>query len=181
MRNYYRCTANGKPSLQMFVSAGHRFRSIIDDAWWFGSVESQEPLQPEYPDSLFQCYVVRYSLMMSENVLVFFIGCVETLQKHALSYRWDNAEREKMSPWDMEPIPQEGNDLLFMSSDVKPANHALLWTDGVIDNPQLRSQSMLRIVFRSQRTSFSRCCTPHRRASGGYTHEMTSVSESLPP
>ncbi|XP_037323684.2 bromodomain and WD repeat-containing protein 3 isoform X2 [Pungitius pungitius] len=56
---------------------GMRFRSIIDDAWWFGSVEDQEPLQPEYPDSLFQCYAVK----------------------------WDNGEREKLSPWDMEPIP----------------------------------------------------------------------------
>ncbi|TNN79212.1 Bromodomain and WD repeat-containing protein 3 [Liparis tanakae] len=58
---------------------GMRFRSIIDDAWWFGSVEDQEPLQPEYPDSLFQCFAVK----------------------------WDNGEREKMSPWDMEPIPEE--------------------------------------------------------------------------
>uniref|UniRef100_A0A096M3M4 Bromodomain and WD repeat domain containing 3 n=1 Tax=Poecilia formosa TaxID=48698 RepID=A0A096M3M4_POEFO len=58
---------------------GMRFRSIIDDAWWFGSVEDQEPLQLEYPDSLFQCYAVK----------------------------WDNGEREKMSPWDMEPIPEE--------------------------------------------------------------------------
>uniref|UniRef100_A0AAY4EPM8 Bromo domain-containing protein n=1 Tax=Denticeps clupeoides TaxID=299321 RepID=A0AAY4EPM8_9TELE len=58
---------------------GIRFRSIIDDAWWFGSVESQQPLETEYPDSLFQCYVVR----------------------------WDNGEREKMSPWDIEPIPEE--------------------------------------------------------------------------
>uniref|UniRef100_A0A8C5F4Z3 Bromo domain-containing protein n=1 Tax=Gadus morhua TaxID=8049 RepID=A0A8C5F4Z3_GADMO len=58
---------------------GMRFRSIIDDAWWFGSVEDQEPLQLEYPDSLFQSYAVR----------------------------WDNEEQEKMSPWDMEPIPEE--------------------------------------------------------------------------
>uniref|UniRef100_A0A667XY88 Bromodomain and WD repeat domain containing 3 n=1 Tax=Myripristis murdjan TaxID=586833 RepID=A0A667XY88_9TELE len=58
---------------------GMRFRSIIDDAWWFGSVEDQQPLQPEYPDSLFQCYAVK----------------------------WDNGEREKMSPWDMELIPEE--------------------------------------------------------------------------
>ncbi|XP_067852945.1 bromodomain and WD repeat-containing protein 3 isoform X2 [Heptranchias perlo] len=57
--------------------AGDKFRSIIDDAWWFGSVESQHPFQPEYPDSLFQCYNV----------------C------------WDNNELEKMSPWDMEQIP----------------------------------------------------------------------------
>uniref|UniRef100_A0A7M4G0H3 PH-interacting protein n=1 Tax=Crocodylus porosus TaxID=8502 RepID=A0A7M4G0H3_CROPO len=56
---------------------GDRFRSIIDDAWWFGTIESQEPLQPDYPDSLFQCYNV----------------C------------WDNGDTEKMSPWDMELIP----------------------------------------------------------------------------
>lgn len=55
-----------------------RFRSIIDDAWWFGTVVRQEPYQPQYPDSHFQCYVVR----------------------------WDNTETEKLSPWDMEPIPE---------------------------------------------------------------------------
>uniref|UniRef100_A0A8C2DLQ5 Bromodomain and WD repeat domain containing 3 n=1 Tax=Cyprinus carpio TaxID=7962 RepID=A0A8C2DLQ5_CYPCA len=58
---------------------GQHFRSIIDDAWWFGTVECQEPFESEYPDSLFQCYIVR----------------------------WDNGEREKMSPWDIEPIPEE--------------------------------------------------------------------------
>ncbi|XP_043542905.1 PH-interacting protein [Chiloscyllium plagiosum] len=58
---------------------GDRFRSVIDDAWWFGTIESQEPLQPEYPDSLFQCYNV----------------C------------WDNGDTEKMSPWDMEVIPHD--------------------------------------------------------------------------
>ncbi|XP_075718167.1 PH-interacting protein isoform X3 [Rhinoderma darwinii] len=58
-------------------SIGDRFRSVIDDAWWFGTIESQEPLQPDYPDSLFQCYNV----------------C------------WDNGDTEKMSPWDMEVIP----------------------------------------------------------------------------
>ncbi|CAL1573733.1 unnamed protein product [Knipowitschia caucasica] len=58
---------------------GMRFRSIIDDAWWFGTIEDQEPLQLEYPDSLFQCFAVK----------------------------WDNGECEKMSPWDMEPIPEE--------------------------------------------------------------------------
>nr|XP_028583028.1 bromodomain and WD repeat-containing protein 1 isoform X4 [Podarcis muralis] len=54
-----------------------RFRSIIDDAWWFGTVLSQEPYQPQYPDSPFQCYSVK----------------------------WDNGETERLSPWDMEPIP----------------------------------------------------------------------------
>ncbi|XP_069802237.1 bromodomain and WD repeat-containing protein 1 [Dendropsophus ebraccatus] len=56
---------------------GDRFRSIIDDAWWFGTVVGQEPYQAEYPDSLFQCYTVK----------------------------WDNGEREKLSPWDMDVIP----------------------------------------------------------------------------
>ncbi|XP_029026546.1 bromodomain and WD repeat-containing protein 3 isoform X2 [Betta splendens] len=54
-----------------------RFRSVIDDAWWFGTIVCQEPYQPEYPDSLFQCFKVR----------------------------WDNGETEKLSPWDVEPIP----------------------------------------------------------------------------
>ncbi|KAG7509476.1 PH-interacting protein [Solea senegalensis] len=58
---------------------GDRFRSVIDDAWWFGTIESQEPYQTQYPDSLFQCYNV----------------C------------WDNGDTEKMSPWDMEPIPDD--------------------------------------------------------------------------
>uniref|UniRef100_A0A8C8SGG3 Bromodomain and WD repeat domain containing 1 n=1 Tax=Pelusios castaneus TaxID=367368 RepID=A0A8C8SGG3_9SAUR len=57
--------------------ASDRFRSIIDDAWWFGTVLGQEPYQSQYPDSHFQCYSVK----------------------------WDNGEIEKLSPWDMEPIP----------------------------------------------------------------------------
>uniref|UniRef100_A0A8C0ZHC6 Bromodomain and WD repeat-containing protein 1 n=1 Tax=Cyanistes caeruleus TaxID=156563 RepID=A0A8C0ZHC6_CYACU len=57
--------------------ASDRFRSIIDDAWWFGTVLGQEPYQPQYPDSHFQCYSVK----------------------------WDNGEIEKLSPWDMEPVP----------------------------------------------------------------------------
>ncbi|KAM4742969.1 bromodomain and WD repeat-containing protein 3 [Anableps anableps] len=56
-----------------------RFRSVIDDAWWFGTIVCQEPYQPEYPDSLFQCFKVR----------------------------WDNGESEKLSPWDVEPIQED--------------------------------------------------------------------------
>lgn len=59
--------------------AGDRFRSIIDDAWWMGTIESQAPLQREFPDSMFQCFIVA----------------------------WDNGETERMSPWDFEPI--DGN------------------------------------------------------------------------
>nr|XP_061806250.1 PH-interacting protein [Nerophis lumbriciformis] len=60
---------------------GDRFRSVIDDAWWFGTIESHEPYQQQYPDSLFLCYNV----------------C------------WDNGDTEKMSPWDMELIPDEAS------------------------------------------------------------------------
>ncbi|KAK0064368.1 bromodomain and WD repeat-containing protein 3 [Biomphalaria pfeifferi] len=55
---------------------GLRFRSMIDDQWWMGAIKSQEPLCPDYPDSLYQCFNVQ----------------------------WDNGEHEKLSPWDMEPI-----------------------------------------------------------------------------
>ncbi|CAL1534125.1 unnamed protein product [Lymnaea stagnalis] len=55
---------------------GTRFRSMIDDQWWMGAIKSQEPLSPDYPDSLYQCFNVQ----------------------------WDNGEHEKLSPWDMEPI-----------------------------------------------------------------------------
>lgn len=53
-----------------------RFRSMIDDAWWMGTIAEQFPFQEEYPDSMFQCFLVH----------------------------WDNGETEKISPWDMEPI-----------------------------------------------------------------------------
>uniref|UniRef100_A0A8C5M0Z6 Bromodomain and WD repeat domain containing 1 n=1 Tax=Leptobrachium leishanense TaxID=445787 RepID=A0A8C5M0Z6_9ANUR len=61
--------------------AGDKFRSIIDDAWWFGTVVSQEPYQADYPDSLFQCYTVQ----------------------------WDNSEMERLSPWDMDLVPDDVN------------------------------------------------------------------------
>ncbi|CAL1586002.1 unnamed protein product [Knipowitschia caucasica] len=62
-------------------SIGDRFRSVIDDAWWFGTIESQEPFQHQYQDSLFLCYSV----------------C------------WDNGDTERMSPWDMEPVPDDAS------------------------------------------------------------------------
>ncbi|CAH1798894.1 unnamed protein product [Owenia fusiformis] len=55
---------------------GMRFRSMIDDCWWMGKIDSHEPYQEEYPDSQFQCLLVT----------------------------WDNREKERMSPWDLEPI-----------------------------------------------------------------------------
>ncbi|KAJ8027105.1 Bromodomain and WD repeat-containing protein 3 [Holothuria leucospilota] len=55
---------------------GDRFRAVIDDKWWLGAIENKVPLEAEHPDSLFQCFPVR----------------------------WDNEEAERMSPWDLEPI-----------------------------------------------------------------------------
>ncbi|XP_022081938.1 PH-interacting protein-like isoform X2 [Acanthaster planci] len=59
--------------------AGDRFRSMIDDAWWLGTIVDQQPFQVDCPDSFFQCYNVA----------------------------WDNGETEKMSPWDLEPIDED--------------------------------------------------------------------------
>uniref|UniRef100_A0A8C7HGD3 Bromodomain and WD repeat domain containing 1 n=1 Tax=Oncorhynchus kisutch TaxID=8019 RepID=A0A8C7HGD3_ONCKI len=53
--------------------------NVFYDAWWFGIIVCQEPYQPEYPDSHFQCFKVR----------------------------WDNGETEKLSPWDVEAIPED--------------------------------------------------------------------------
>ncbi|KAF2360852.1 Bromodomain, partial [Trinorchestia longiramus] len=55
---------------------GDRFRCIIDDAWWLGTVSRRELPSRECPESLFMTYFVT----------------------------WDNGETEKLSPWDMEPI-----------------------------------------------------------------------------
>lgn len=52
------------PKVIYFLSyVDDRFRSVIDDAWWFGTIVCQEPYQPEYPDSLFQCFKVRWETM----------------------------------------------------------------------------------------------------------------------
>ncbi len=58
---------------------GDRFRSMIDDKWWIGQIESHQPLSRDFPDSLFMCFKVR----------------------------WDNSEYEFMSPWDLEPIDED--------------------------------------------------------------------------
>lgn len=33
---------------------------MIDDAWWFGTIASQSPYEAIYPDSMFQCFIVKY-------------------------------------------------------------------------------------------------------------------------
>ncbi|XP_052241692.1 bromodomain and WD repeat-containing protein 3-like isoform X2 [Dreissena polymorpha] len=87
-------------------AAGCRFRSIIDDSWWMGIIEEQIPFQEEYPDSLFQCFKVR----------------------------WDSTDKEFLSPWDLEPVderrsldlvPGSIHDLIgkFIESCCKLFNH----------------------------------------------------------
>lgn len=55
---------------------GDRFRALIDDLWWEGELESREPLNADLPQSMFQCYKVR----------------------------WPNGDEDRMSPWDLERI-----------------------------------------------------------------------------
>jgi bromodomain and WD repeat domain-containing protein 1/3 len=53
-----------------------RFRCIIDDNWYFGTIEAKKPYQDEYPDSDFLC----------------------------LKITWDSGDQEHLSPWDLEPL-----------------------------------------------------------------------------
>ncbi|XP_044740544.1 bromodomain and WD repeat-containing protein 3 isoform X3 [Chrysoperla carnea] len=57
----------------------NRFRCMIDDGWWLGTIESQNPINDSFPDSPFMCFRVR----------------------------WDNGEYEHMSPWDLEPVNED--------------------------------------------------------------------------
>ncbi|MGH0175634.1 UNVERIFIED_CONTAM: hypothetical protein FKN15_071060 [Acipenser sinensis] len=104
---------------------GDRFRSVIDDAWWFGTIESREPFQAQYPDSSFQCYNVCWDNGDTEKMSPWdmeiipndeFLHISNTdfhVAVIAVNRRprgWDNGDTEKMSPWDMEIIP---NDAVF--------------------------------------------------------------------
>lgn len=84
-----------------------RFRSIIDDNWYFGVIESKTPFQEEYPKSYFQC----------------------------LNVFWDSSDKEALSPWDLEPlcgvnarktkpvasaaVPENGEGLAVTSEEIK--------------------------------------------------------------
>ncbi|XP_066145385.1 PH-interacting protein isoform X1 [Euwallacea fornicatus] len=58
--------------------AGDRFRCMIDDNWWIGAITCKSPASELYPESVFMCYEIV----------------------------WTNGEKERMSPWDMEPIDE---------------------------------------------------------------------------
>lgn len=57
---------------------GDEFRSIIDEKWWFGTIDEQMPPNEQFPQSLFQCFKVH----------------------------WASGDQEHMSPWDLEPIDE---------------------------------------------------------------------------
>ena len=55
---------------QVYISsvwlAGVRFRCMIDDAWWTGTIAAISAFQAEYPDSMFQCLQVQW--VMTDTV-----------------------------------------------------------------------------------------------------------------
>ena len=53
-----------------------RFRCIIDDFWYLGTIDATKPFKEEYPDSPFQC----------------------------LQVTWDSKDVELLSPWDVEQV-----------------------------------------------------------------------------
>lgn len=57
----------------LWFCVGDRFRSVIDDAWWFGTIESQGPYQSQYSDSLFLCYNVWYEHCL--YLIYLLLGC----------------------------------------------------------------------------------------------------------
>eukprot|EP00117_Sycon_ciliatum_P015927 scpid27733/ scgid1934/ Bromodomain and WD repeat-containing protein 1; WD repeat-containing protein 9 len=65
-----------KEALECQWKAGDHFRSMIDGQYWTGTILERRPFQADHPDSLWQCYDVR----------------------------WDGGETELLSPWDMERI-----------------------------------------------------------------------------
>jgi bromodomain and WD repeat domain containing protein 1/3 len=41
---------------------GEQFRCLIDDSWWIGTIEAQNAVDLDFPDSPFQCFQVRIIL-----------------------------------------------------------------------------------------------------------------------
>jgi hypothetical protein len=53
-----------------------RFRCLIDDSWYFGTIESKKPFEEKFPDCEFQSLLIK----------------------------WDSNETDALSPWDLDPI-----------------------------------------------------------------------------
>jgi bromodomain and WD repeat domain containing protein 1/3 len=48
---------------------GEQFRCLIDDSWWIGTIEAQNAVDLDFPDSPFQCFQVsRFTI--SRNFLI---------------------------------------------------------------------------------------------------------------
>ena len=47
-----------------FFLIGDSFRSMIDDQYWQGTIVDRTPFDEAEPDSLWQCFSVRYVLML---------------------------------------------------------------------------------------------------------------------
>ena len=62
------------------ISSYSRYRCQIEDSWWYGTVLGVNPFDPNIPDSPFLS-----------------ILCL-----------WDSGEEERLSPWDLDPIPEGG-------------------------------------------------------------------------
>ncbi|XP_053623119.1 PH-interacting protein isoform X2 [Plodia interpunctella] len=67
-------------------SAGDRFRCVIDDSWWTGSVLERSSAPPPAHADCAPEHAARQFL--------------------ALRVRWDNGEVERLSPWDLEPLDE---------------------------------------------------------------------------
>ncbi|XP_039263510.2 bromodomain and WD repeat-containing protein 3-like [Styela clava] len=105
-----------------------RFRSIIDDTWWYGTVVDHSVRDPTYPDSYFQSFSVLWD---SEN---------------------NQEELDYLSPWDMEPIPQNISNLIVTRSQnhVSSSNDTLT-THALIGPKELRNV----ISYRYKRSDWS--------------------------
>lgn len=54
----------------------------------------------------------KFSSCLSENSPWAFVKLTKRIDfgnVSCVSTRWDNGEQEKLSPWDLEPIPDDGN------------------------------------------------------------------------
>ena len=69
-----------KKSIRRQWPAGDRFRSMIDGMYWYGTVLGQEPFNPAFPSSYWQCHRVK----------------------------WDDGATDQLSPWDMQPTGEGG-------------------------------------------------------------------------
>merc|ERR1712142_899527 len=67
-------------SMTVKWNAGDRYRCQIEDSWWYGTVLGVNPFDQNIPDSPFLS-----------------ILCL-----------WDSGEEERLSPWDLDPISDDG-------------------------------------------------------------------------